>query len=190
MQTVNSRALRENMPTFRNFSFLTLAIMVASGYPTLLRAQSAAAASRKDSISLHISLTKNNYAVGDKPTVVMTVKNIRTNQICLSTASPLYRIYVTSKDGEARKTELHRHMLGDFRAGDSPTPAGGSVVCRSIEPGSVDSLTYDLTAYYDLGTPGDYSVYLEIYAPDDPANRSGHWLRTNIVNFKVQAQAQ
>jgi hypothetical protein len=38
---------------------------------------------------------------------------------------------------------------------------------------------------YDLSKPGDYSVYLEIYDPAGPKDGSGHWLRTNTVNFKI-----
>ena len=64
------------------------------------------------------------------------------------------------------------------------------VVARFIAPGSVDSLKFDLSGFYDISKPGDYSVYLEIYDPAGPKDGSGHWLRTNTAKFEIQAPAQ
>jgi hypothetical protein len=54
----------------------------------------------------------------------------------------------------------------------------------------VDAQKYDLAAFYDLSKPGDYSVYLEIYDPAGPKDGSGHWLRTNTSDFKIEAPVQ
>jgi hypothetical protein len=138
------------------------------------------------SASIHIALAKNIYAAAEKPIAVMTIQNISSNEIWFSDASYLYRVHVTSADGEPPKTELHRHMLGDVRPGDGPylrSDSGG----RPIAPGSVTSQKFDLSAFYDLSKPGDYSVYLEIYDPAGPKDGSGRWLRTNTVKFEIKA---
>jgi hypothetical protein len=150
----------------------------------------AQSALQPDSASIHISLQKTSYAIGEKPIAVMTIKNISSNEIWFSTASYLYRIHVTSKNGEPPKTEFHRHLLGDFRPGDGPGLLLGGAAGRSIAPGSESSQKYDLAAFYDLSAPGDYSVYIEIYDPSGPKDGSGHWLRTNTAGFEVQAPNQ
>jgi hypothetical protein len=177
------------MQTFRTLVMLVAATIATLEGPIPSGAQSAAAANQPDSVWIHISLQKNSYAIGEKPIAVMTIKNISSNEIWFSTASYLYRIHVTSKDGEPPKTELHRHILGDFRPGDGPGLRSDSVG-RDIAPGAVDAQKYDLTYFYDLSKPADYSVYLEKYDPAGPKDGSGHWLLTNTSNFKIEAPVQ
>jgi len=178
------------MSTIRVVLALFVAGTVAiASVPIQLGAQSAPAANRADSVSIDISLQKSSYFIGEKPIAVMTIKNISSNAICFSTASHLYRVHVIRKESEPPKTELHRHILGDFRSGDGPGLRSDSI-CRDIAPGSMDAQKYDLAAYYDLSKPGDYSVHLEIYDPAGPQDGSGHWLRTNTVKFKVLAPTQ
>jgi len=141
-----------------------------------------------DSVSIHLSLQKSSYTVGEKPIAVMTIRDIGPHGTWISGDHHWERVYVTSKDGEPPKTELHRHLLGDVRPGDGPI-LGGSVVGMGIAAGGILSLKFDLTGYYDLRKPGDYSVYLEIYDPAGPKDGSGHWLRTNTAKFEVQAPA-
>jgi hypothetical protein len=117
-----------------------------------------APANEPDSVSIHISLQKSSYAIGEKPIAVMTIHNISSNEIWFSNASYLERIHVTSKDGEPPKTELHRHILGDFRPGDGPGLLSGPVAGWSIAPGSVDAQKYDLTYFYDLSKPGFQTI--------------------------------
>lgn len=164
-------------------------MVVIASVPIPLGAQSAPAANRADSVSIDISLQKSSYFIGEKPIAVMTIKNISSNEICFSTASHLYRVHVMRKESEPPKTELHRHILGDFRSGDGPGLRADSI-CRDIASGSMDAQKYDLAAFYDLSKPGDYSVHLEIYDPAGPQDGSGHWLRTNTVKFKVLAPTQ
>jgi len=178
------------MSTLRIFAVSVWATAAIASCPAPSGAQSASAANKPVSVSIRISLQKSTYAIGEKPIAVMTIENISSSGVCFSTASYLYRIHVASRDGEAPKTEFHRHLLGDFRPGDGPVLEGGPVDCRPIAPGSLDSLKYDLTAYYDLSTPGEYSVFLEIYDPAGPRDGSGHWLRTNTVTFEIQPPAQ
>jgi hypothetical protein len=172
-----------------------LALFVSTGAaiancPIPSRAQSAPAVSQADLVSLHVSLQKSSYAIGEKPIAVLAIKNISSNAIWFSDNPYLERIHVTRKDGEPPKTELHRHLLGDFRPGDGPGLLSGPVAGRSIAPGSLYSQKCDLTGYFDLSTPGDYSVYLEIYDPRGPNDGSSLWLRTNTAYFEMEAPPQ
>jgi uncharacterized ParB-like nuclease family protein len=189
---VISRPLKRgiDMSTIRVLTLFVGATTAIASCPILLGAQSAPTASPADSVSIHISLQKTSYAIGEKPIAVLEIKNISSNEVCLSTNPYLERVHITRKDSEPPKTELHRHLLGDIRPGDGPALSPGPVICRPIAPGSLDSLKYDLTGYYDLGEPGDYSVYIEIYDPKGPKDGSGHWLRTNTARFDMAAPSQ
>ncbi|MBB6146197.1 hypothetical protein HNQ77_004169 [Silvibacterium bohemicum] len=157
------------------------------GAQTSSKAQTAPASNQSDSVSVHVSLQKNTYAIGEKPIVVMTVKNISENEVWFSTASYLYRIHLTTKNGEPPKTELYRHMLGDFRPGDGPALLEGPVVGRKIFPDSETAQKYDLAYFYDLSTPGDYSVSMELCDPSSPPNGPERWIKTNIAHFEIKA---
>jgi hypothetical protein len=85
-----------------------------------LRSQSMPFVNQVDSISIHISLPKGRFTVGEKPVVAMAIENTSKHGIWFSTASDLYRIHVTRDGSEPPKTELYRHMLGDYRPGDGP----------------------------------------------------------------------
>lgn len=167
------------------------AIMATAAGPIPLGAQSASGANQPDSISIHISLQENSYAVKDKPIMVLAIRNVSSSDVWFSTEHHLCRIYLTSKTGDLPKTEFYRHLLGDRRPGESSIGLlGGSVISRRIASGAVDSQKCDLSAYYDLSTPGDYSVCLEIYDPAGPSDGSGHRLRTNTAKFEIQAPTQ
>ena len=178
------------MLTFQTLVMFAAATIATVEGPVPLRAQSALMANQPDSVSIDISLQKSSYVIGEKPIAVMTFNNISSNGIWFSNDPYRERIHVTSKDGEPPKTELHRHLLGDFRPGDGPDLSSGPVVGRFIGPGSLDSQKYDLTYFYDLSKAGDYSVYLEIYDPAGPKDGSGQWLRTNTANFTIQVPVQ
>ena len=177
-----------DMQTFRTLVMFVAATITTTG-PIPSGAQSAPKANQPDSVSIHITLQKSSYAIGEKPVAVMTINNTGSKDIWFSTASYLYRIHVTSKDGEPPKTEFHRHILGDYRAGDGPGLLSGGVG-RDIAAGATDAQKYDLAAFYDLNKSGDYSVYLELYDPAGPKDGSGRWLRTNTVNFEIKAAGQ
>jgi hypothetical protein len=189
---VNSRPLKRgiDMFTIRDFALLLGAIISTASGPIPSQAQTTPPASRSDSVTIHLSLPKGSYAIGENPIVVMAVQNISSNEVCFSTDPYLRQIHVAGKNGEPPKTEFHRRLTGEFHPGDGPELMPGPVDCRPIAPGSVDSLKYDLTRFYDLSKPGDYSVYLEIYDPAGPKDGSGRWLRTNTVKFKMEAPTQ
>jgi hypothetical protein len=178
------------MTTMRVLALFVSTTAAIANCPIPLRAQSAPAASQTDSVSIHVSLQNSSYAVGEKPIAVLAIENTGSQAIWFSNDRHLERIHVTRKESEPPKTELHRHLLGDFRPGDGPALLSGPVAGRSIAPGSVDSQKYDLSYFYDLSKPGDYSVYLEIYDPAGPKDGSGHWLRTNTAKLEIHAPTQ
>jgi hypothetical protein len=167
--------------------FLGTMVTIAA-CPIPLEAQSAPAANQPASVSIHISLQKSSYAIGEKPKVVMSIRNISSSQICLPVDTSFMRIHLTSKDGEPPKTEFYRRLLKDFRPGNGPVLMTGPS-CRPIASGSSDLQKVDLAAFYNLRVPGNYSVYLEIYDPAGSRDRSGRWLRTNTAKFEIQAGA-
>jgi hypothetical protein len=178
------------MPTISILALFVSTTAAIANYSIPSRAQSAPATSQTDSVSTHVSLQKSSYTVGEKPIAVLAIKNISSEPIWFSNNRHLERIHIMRKDGEPPKTELHHHIIGDFRPGDGPVLDSGPVAGRSIAPGSVDSQSYDLTYFYDLSKPGNYSVYLELYDPAGPKDGSGQWLRTNTAKFEIQAPTQ
>ncbi|GGA73516.1 hypothetical protein GCM10011507_26380 [Edaphobacter acidisoli] len=178
------------MTITRTYARFVIALVVIVGCVIPLGAQSAPTTSQLDSVSIQVSMQKSSYAIGEKPIAILEIKNSGSKAIWYSNERRLERILITGKAGNPPKTELYRHLLGDFRRGDGPALPSGPVAGRSIAPGSVDSQKYDLSYFYVLNTPGNYSVYLEIYDPTGPKNGSGHWLRTNTVKFEIQAPSQ
>jgi hypothetical protein len=152
---------------------------------TPLRAQSVPTDNESNTVSIHVAL-KNSYAIDEKPIAVMTIKNTGSKPIWFSNSPHQERVHIKKDGGEPTKSELHRHLLGDFRPGDGPGRLSGPVVGWSITPGSQTTLKYDLSAYYDLSQPGDYSVFMELYDPTGPEDGSGHWLRTNTATFEIR----
>jgi hypothetical protein len=172
------------MTDLRTLALAVMTVLVVTARCTSIDAQTTSQASKSALISVCISMDKSVYPVDQKPTVVLTMKNIASRQVCLSTASTVYRVHVDTEGGEAPETEYHRHLRGDYRPGDrSPIPEG-PVICSPIVPGSSDTLSFNLTTYYDLSVAGKYSVYLEVQ--DD----SGVWLKTNAMQFEMVAPSQ
>jgi hypothetical protein len=183
---VNSHPLKRGSKMWR-FCLLYLVACAATinSYPIRSEAQPASAVHQRDSISIHLALTKSSYAVGEHPVAVMAIKTISSNDICLSPDPYRFRVHVVSKDLEPPKTEFHRHLLGEFSPGDKLGLGTGPIVCRPIAAGGQDSEKFDLIAFYDLSKTGNYSVYIDIYDPAGPEDGSGHWLRTNTAEFVI-----
>jgi hypothetical protein len=89
--------------------------------------------------------------------------------------------HVEGEKGEMPRTMYHRQRrhepgLPELAAG---SPMGW--VPREVKAGETDIRRLDLTKYYDLSSPGKYSVYVEY--PDE----SGKWQHTNTVQFTMLA---
>jgi hypothetical protein len=167
------------MTGLRTLALTVAAILVIAANCTSLDAQATSTGSQSALISASIALENAGDPVGQKPLVVLTIKNVGSREICLSTASSVYRVHVEREDGEAPKTEYHRHLHGEYRPGDRPTLIDGPVICRPVAPGSSYSQRFDPATFYDLSVSGKYTVYLEVR--DD----SGAWLRTNTAQFEI-----
>jgi hypothetical protein len=159
-------------------------IIVVAANSIQVGAQSAAAASQSPSMGVSIALQRDQISIGQTPRVILTIKNLADHEICLSTSAHHYRIHVNGTGSEPPKTEMHRHREGDFRPGDKPDVMEGPVVCPEIAPSKSDTRIYDLQKFYDLSTPGKYTVYVEV------RDESGVWLRSNTVRFEMTAPAQ
>jgi hypothetical protein len=181
--------------------FRILALAVATVVATTagcasLNAQAAQPAHRSASIAAGIALEKDHVVVGQKPILILTIKNVGDLKMCVSNASYLYRFHVEGKDGEPPMTEWNRHLHGDYRPGDGPALVDGPVVCQEIGPaiepfdGMSESFKFDLTGYYDLSAAGTYSVSMEVYDQSGPQDGSGVWVRTNTAQFEMEAKAQ
>jgi hypothetical protein len=178
---------------------LALAVMmiptiVATGPPSA--AQEASPAPQPGSIAASIVLDRSHFAVGEKPLLLITIKNVWDRKICVSLGSPPYeyRLHVSGRDGEPPQTEYQRHLNGVFRPGDGPDLPITVSSCTEIAPpmfnfdGVSVVFKFNLAAYYDLSAPGRYSVYLEVHDPVGPQDGAGIWVRTNTAQFEVEAK--
>jgi hypothetical protein len=147
-------------------------------------AQTAEPTHQSATIAPSIALEKDRIPVGEKPKVTLLIYNI-SHSSYFSHSSRFYQVHLEGKDGEPAKTELYRHMLGDFRPGDGPELMEGPDAGLIIAPGSLGRLTFDLTAFYYLSTPGKYSVYLEYLDSPNGPSQPGVWLRTNTLQFEI-----
>jgi hypothetical protein len=173
------------MTKTRIFALTVTAITLIAANCTTLVAQAPQPASKSRTVGLTIELEKAQYDIGEKPWVILTMKNTSRQQYCLSTSPDLFRIHVEGENGEPPQTDWHRHLHGDVRPGDLPDPPETPPTCRPIVPKSSDFEGFNLLMYYKLTKPGKYSVYLEVLDPSGPQDASGLWLRTNTVPFEI-----
>jgi hypothetical protein len=154
------------------------AIMVAM---TIAKAQAAL----PGTFTIHLAGPEKTPALGETIWVVATVTNVTDHEICISTAA-LYHVHVEKiGEGEARPTEFHRHLRGEFLPGDSPDASGGSSICPPIAADSSITDRYDLRKYYDLSKPGKYAVYVEMEDRRPSSTSPGIWVRSNTVQFEI-----
>jgi hypothetical protein len=170
------------------FAVAVSTMIAMTGSSVCLRAQADSA--KAASISVNLKLEHEHLTVGEKPMVVVTIRNIGLQTVGLSTGSDLFRVHVEGKDGEPAETEWQRHRHGDYRPGDGPPLMDGPVVSMELSPGQSVSRSYDLTAFYDLSALGRYSVWMEINDPAGPMGDSAIWVRTNTAQFEVEAKAR
>src|SRR5580704_4670597 len=152
----------------------------------VLDAQASPHDAQSNSVAVSITLESDHIAAGQKPVLIVTLKNIGRATLDFSPASDRYRVHVAGKDVDPPETELQRHHHGDFRPGDGPALVEGPVVVTEFAPGEAVTRKFDLTRFYDLSKPGEYNVYMDVYDPSGPADQSGLWLKTNTVQFEVE----
>ena len=173
------------MTQIRILALSVITITLIAANCITLFAQAPQPASKSRTVGVTIELEQDQLAVGEKPWAILTMKNTSRQQFCLSTSPDLFRVHVEGTKGEPPQTEWHRHLHGDVRPGDGPEPPETPPTCRTIAPKSSDFEGFNLLMYYNLSTPGKYSVYMEVYDPSGPQDGSGLWLRTNTVPFEI-----
>ena len=80
-------------------------------------------------------------------------------------------------------TRVQRNIAQKLLPGEAPLP--GAAPSWAIAPGESSSHQYQLSFFFDLSAPGKHTAYMEVV---DPSSRK--WLRTNTVQFEMEAPAQ
>jgi hypothetical protein len=170
--------------SFRNFVLtLTLSVFTAP-MGNAANFQTAQATSKSATVSLSIVLPQDHIAAGQVPWVFLTVKNISSDVIDY----PQDRVYVEGKTGEP-PTTLRQRQLTNRRQPGEPSINGGGFE-PNIEPEGSYTRKYDLSQLYDLSKPGKYIVYIEVLDAFNADKGKGHWERSPIATFEIQAPTQ
>lgn len=157
--------------------YLTFVIAIAA-VCTSLKAQTPSQAARS-TFGVSIAMKQSEVPAGQAPWVTIHVKMLRDTQFSLLEHLP----HVEGEAGELPRTMYHRQRRHESGV---PPLAGDlhSVFPIEYKAGESTIRNLDLMKYYDLSTPGKYSVYVEY------RDESGNWQRTNTVQFTMQAPAQ
>jgi hypothetical protein len=164
------------------FRILAIPLGILVAYLTL-QSQATAPAGRSTTISASLSVQMEKGPTGPGPWAILTMKNISNRNVSFRTDMTDYRIHVEGEKGEPPKTSYHRSIRGEFQPGDKNLVGGG--VIDSVPPGGSEVRKYDLTKFYDLTVSDKFVAYIEVRDES-----SGTWLRTNTVQFTMQAPAQ
>jgi hypothetical protein len=153
---------------------LTLMVFIAVKCPSIdAQASSETTPSTQSSwINTSIAMKREKIPVGQTPWLLLTVKNLTDQEMYKDDFLP----HVDGKQGEATRTYYHRQLR--LEPGVPSLALMGPPDARKIAPRGTAIRRFDLTDYYDLATPGEYSVYVEF-------RDSGKWRRTNTVQFTV-----
>lgn len=157
------------------FSLLVVAFMMVLTNPAL-RAQ-ISPASQHTSIAVKLALDKDSVTKGESPLATLTVTNLTKKILPIHDSS--VRVYLEDRKGERPMTLNQRLRTGKLHAGDVQ-PSYEEMWLWEINPNVSSGRKYDLEGFYDIGDPGQYSVYMEVLDPT-----SGKWLRTNTARFDV-----
>jgi len=122
-------------------------------------------------IAVSLAMESDRIPVGQKPLAISTVRNIGSYNWVRSRDPANYRIHIEGESGEPPKT--------DVKITGSPVD-----LYDYLPPDMSRTMTWYLSAFYDLNAPGKYTVYFEIQ------EKPGVWLRTNTVQFEMLAKAQ
>lgn len=162
--------------------FQMLILLAGFGSP-LVEGQKAGPNGGSPAVEVSLAVKQGSIVVGDKEVAVITVKNISSQDVSFPTDRDNYRVHVNGEKGEPPLTVRHRHQRGTYLPGDPGDLLGGGVIV-DLAPGVSQSKEFNLAEYYSLDTPGKYRIYMEY------RDESGKWLRTNTVQFEIQAAAQ
>ena len=149
-----------------------------------VRAISQAPPPQPESITVNLSIEKEQIALGQSPWAVLTVKNLSNHEMPIH--GWMYRVHVEGENGEAPTTYVQRAITRRLRPGEADLRTDEQFLW-TISPGKSDIHKFMLDYLYDLSVPGKYTVYVEVVDPSTEKSSTQKWLRTNIVQFTMQA---
>lgn len=154
----------------------------ANGSPTA--SQSAGETNNHPSLALSVALPQRQVPAGKAPTVQLTVRNLTNEDVPF----PETYVHVEGANGEPPTTLRQRQLTHRLKPGEPALMAGGFEPL--IGAGASSTRKYDLGKLYDLIKPGKYSVYIEALDVAASKDNAGVWVRSNTVDFEIQAPAQ
>jgi hypothetical protein len=149
-----------------------------------VRAASQTPQPQSEWVTVNLSIDKEQVAIGKSPWANLTVTNLSNHEIPLH--DWMCRVHVEGEKGEPPTTQVQRQSTGRLRPGEAALRADEYVV-PTISPGKSYTLKYQLAYLYDLSVPGKYTVYAEVMDPSTQKSSTPKWVRTNTVQFTMQA---
>lgn len=142
--------------------------------------------SKSARIGLSMTISSEQIVIGQKPWVMLTVKNLGVEEIVY----PQDRVYVEGDKGEPPTTLLQRQYTHRLKPGEPGIRPGGFEPL--IAPGASFTRKYDLSSMYEFKKPGKYTAYIEVLDMAAPETKtgSGLWVRSSVVKFEMQAPVQ
>lgn len=131
------------------------------------------------SIAIKASMGTYRLSTGDTLTGELTVTNLSNENLELCPWPDRCTVHVMGEKGEPPTTYRQRDSTHRLLPGEAPLER--TVYSPWIvAPGKADTHHWILDAFYDLSTPGKYTLYFEV---QDPKTREV--LRSNTVPFSV-----
>lgn len=125
-----------------------------------------AKANQPPPITASTAMESDRVAVGQNPRALLTITDVG-NRSWVGFGNPEnYLVHVEGKYGELPKRDLKVSSPG---------------IRDDLPPGMSRTMKCELSSFYNLSVPGEYTVYFEVQ--EEP----GVWLRTNTANFAVIA---
>jgi hypothetical protein len=167
-----------NMKKIQYFLLCIIAIVVITFGSKCLVAQTAELARKTDSLTLSIALDKNQFMVGQSPSVIVKMYNHTESVLYLH--GNWFQVHIEGENGEPPTTLRQRDSTGKLLPGESPMRMDETAV-MPIFVDEPRTQTFIVKYFYDLSASGKYSVYVEIKDP-----LTNKWLRTDTVYFEVR----
>ncbi|HWO33343.1 MAG TPA: hypothetical protein VNO32_31480 [Candidatus Acidoferrum sp.] len=139
---------------------------------------------QSDTITVKLSIDKEQVAIGQSPWAILIVRNLSNHEMPIH--GWMYRVHVEGEKGEPPTTQVQRQMTGRLRPGEAAL-RGDEFEVPIISPGKSYIHKFKLDYLYALSVPGEYTVYVEVMDPSTQKSSTQKWLRTNTVQFTMQA---
>jgi hypothetical protein len=141
--------------------------------------------SRSAAMALTLAAPKEPTPVGQIPWIFLTMENLSGHEIVVPMEE---RVHVEGERGEPPTTLRQRQLTHTTLPGEPDLMGGGFT--PSIDAGGSFTQKWDLSAYYDLRSPGKYSAYVEVDDFSLPPHTVSVQLRSNAVRFEITAPIQ